>query len=271
MLRWGQSSRATSSALWLLPDAERAKRWAAARSDAAKGGQDPDLFLLVLGTTPHLLAKVTLPADFQQEAKDALLPKRRRTFGRAPPSALKAAAGAKDWTLRVHTSLLYAGILPPNRGGFASSAMALSVEFDRLVACEEIPVELRRMYALAAYTGLRPNELRALVWSDIDLEAGTISVSKSYCRITRTTNVPKTKAGSGRFRFRLPSKKWSPAASPRIACATRWSDTANTKTARTFARLSQRPASAVRRQQNRDADRLPCASRHLRHLADPRS
>jgi integrase len=44
------------------------------------------------------------------------------------------------------------------------------------------------------YTGLRPGELQALTWADVDLEARTLTVSKSFERESRV-KAPKTFQG----------------------------------------------------------------------------
>jgi integrase len=46
----------------------------------------------------------------------------------------------------------------------------------------ELPERHRAMIAFAAYTGVRAGELRALTWSDIDLDARTARISKTYYR-----------------------------------------------------------------------------------------
>ncbi|MFI5041366.1 MAG: tyrosine-type recombinase/integrase [Acidimicrobiales bacterium] len=57
-----------------------------------------------------------------------------------------------------------------------------SLEGDRFAA----------LYVVAIATGLRQGELLALRWSDIDLEAGTLTVSHTLQRGTRTLAEPKT-------------------------------------------------------------------------------
>ena len=51
------------------------------------------------------------------------------------------------------------------------------------------------MAAIALYTGLRPGELRALTWADVDLVARTISVSKALDAQTGDVKAPKTAQG----------------------------------------------------------------------------
>jgi integrase len=58
-----------------------------------------------------------------------------------------------------------------------------------------VPIEWRQLYAIALYTGLRPNELRALTWADVDTNAGQISVSKAWDDEIKSVKPPKTVAG----------------------------------------------------------------------------
>lgn len=58
-----------------------------------------------------------------------------------------------------------------------------------------MPLEWRQLYAMAIFTGLRPNELRALTWDCVDTKARQISVSKAWDEQTKTAKPPKTTAG----------------------------------------------------------------------------
>lgn len=60
---------------------------------------------------------------------------------------------------------------------------------------KEIPEQIRVLFVLAIYAGLRKGELLALEWSDIDFQADTISVTKSVSVVAgkQTTKAPKTK------------------------------------------------------------------------------
>jgi integrase len=46
----------------------------------------------------------------------------------------------------------------------------------------ELPARYRPMVAFAAYTGVRAGELRALTWPDVDLDARTARIDKTYFR-----------------------------------------------------------------------------------------
>ena len=51
------------------------------------------------------------------------------------------------------------------------------------------------LYSVLLATGCRFGEVVALEWSDIDLENGTISISKNYSRLLDLIGTPKSKAG----------------------------------------------------------------------------
>ena len=72
---------------------------------------------------------------------------------------------------------------------------------DRVAPPEEVdalldvlPDQLRLIWALALYTGLRRGELQALGWKSVDLEQGTIEVERSWDRVAGFID-PKSRAG----------------------------------------------------------------------------
>ncbi len=60
---------------------------------------------------------------------------------------------------------------------------------------KEIPEQIRVLFILAIYAGLRKGELLALEWSDIDFQADTISITKAVSVVAgqQITKAPKTK------------------------------------------------------------------------------
>lgn len=60
---------------------------------------------------------------------------------------------------------------------------------------KEIPEQLRVLFILAIYAGMRKGELLALEWSDIDFKADTISITKAVSVVEgkQITKCPKTK------------------------------------------------------------------------------
>lgn len=65
-------------------------------------------------------------------------------------------------------------------------------EFQQLIAT--CPDKQKNMWQLAVYTGLRPGELCALAWDDVDLNKGEIHISRNLTQ-QGTFGPPKTKAG----------------------------------------------------------------------------
>ena len=51
-------------------------------------------------------------------------------------------------------------------------------EFARLMACDAISIDARRLYALATYLYLWPQELYALRWTDVDWEAREVRIRR---------------------------------------------------------------------------------------------
>ena len=54
--------------------------------------------------------------------------------------------------------------------------------------------QLKNMWSLAVYTGVRHGELVSLAWEDIDLKAGTMMIRRNHT-LTKEFTLPKTEAG----------------------------------------------------------------------------
>jgi integrase len=94
-------------------------------------------------------------------------------------TTFKEAVAARDRTLRVRADDPSAGHKPPLNTQTPSKTFIYPSEFLKLADCEIVPLEWRRVYAVAIYTYLRPEELQGIVWSDIDFDARTININKS--------------------------------------------------------------------------------------------
>lgn len=69
-------------------------------------------------------------------------------------------------------------------------------EFVRLIdACRH--QQLKNMWSLAVYTGVRHGELVSLAWEDIDLKSGTMTIRRNHT-LTKEFTLPKTDAGTDR-------------------------------------------------------------------------
>lgn len=102
----------------------------------------------------------------------------------------KAAAG-----LRVRKDNPCASVEGPERGENKTKQWLYPSEMAKLLECEAVPLRWRRLYALLAYTYVRPSELKVLTWSDVNLDVGTIYVHKAWDRARSKTKAPKTRAG----------------------------------------------------------------------------
>lgn len=101
---------------------------------------------------------------------------------------------AKDRALRVIDHNPCTGIRGPDRGEQKSKVYLYPSEFDALVRCEGVPLYRRQLYALAIYTYLRPSELEALEWDDVDLQHGTIHAHQTVDGEYGGTKELKTKS-----------------------------------------------------------------------------
>lgn len=110
--------------------------------------------------------------------------------------ACRVASSAKSATgLKVRDDNPAAGVEGPDRGAKKKKQWLTPNEFAQLVACEEVPIRWRRMYAFLAYAYIRPSELKALDPSDVKLGAGVIEVTKAWDRHRNKRKLPKTDAG----------------------------------------------------------------------------
>lgn len=87
----------------------------------------------------------------------------------------KDACSAKRRDLRVRKDDPTENVEPPERGEEKARTYLYPSEFMQLVGCKKIPVEWRRLYAMAAYTLSRAGELAALRWDAVDLKRGVIT------------------------------------------------------------------------------------------------
>ena len=89
----------------------------------------------------------------------------------------------------------FAGITPLKKSRPEPDPLSRE-EFLRLIdACRH--QQLKNMWSLAVYTGVRHGELVALAWEDIDLKAGTMTIRRNHT-LTKEFTLPKTEAGTNR-------------------------------------------------------------------------
>lgn len=108
-------------------------------------------------------------------------------------SMFRDAAASKRLNLRVRDDNPAAGVAAPDKGANKAKVYLYPSEFSKLVACAEVPLEWRRLFAVAVYTYARAGELRALTWGeDVDLERGVIHIHRSADRNTGKESTTKT-------------------------------------------------------------------------------
>ena len=83
----------------------------------------------------------------------------------------------------------------PDKGTKRSKPVLRPAEIFRLLACVDVPIDRRHVYALAIYTAARQGELRALRVGDVDLDAMQISITKQ-----RKNGKEKARTKTGRSR-----------------------------------------------------------------------
>ncbi|HEY3818378.1 MAG TPA: tyrosine-type recombinase/integrase [Polyangiaceae bacterium] len=94
--------------------------------------------------------------------------------------SLAEACSSKRRELRVLETNPASGVQPPERGADKGKCYPHPSEALAVFACEQIPLEWRELHALAAYTYMRPGELRVLEWSDVDLDDQQIHITKAW-------------------------------------------------------------------------------------------
>jgi integrase len=134
-------------------------------------------------------------AHKRSQGKDGTSPKRALNVWSVLVTTFKAACMAKRKDLRVRTDNPCVGVLPPERGESRRRTFIYPNETLTLLSCGKVPIEDRELYAIACYLYLRPGELRALLWTDVDLGAGVVHVTKSYDEASETVGPPKTRNG----------------------------------------------------------------------------
>ena len=112
-------------------------------------------------------------------------------------SAFKQACVSKIAELRVRDDNPADKVQGPDGGIEKAKPILYPDEFLALVSCKHVPLNRRRLYAVATYTGARSNEVAALRASDVDLVHGRVSISK---QVDRATGLDKKKTKTGRAR-----------------------------------------------------------------------
>jgi len=107
--------------------------------------------------------------------------------------AFDEACNSKDKSMRALAVDPTDKVRGPERGIDREKPFLFPSELAALLSCGLVPIHWRIMYAVAAYTGARANELAALYAADVDLEHRKISISKQVDRDTGKLKPTKTK------------------------------------------------------------------------------
>lgn len=110
-------------------------------------------------------------------------------------TTFKAATRSKRRDLRVRADNPCADVLPPERGTARRRTFLYPREASMLFACEHVARELRELYAIGIYLYLRPNELAALTWTDVEIDTAIAHITKALDEKTGATHPPKTRNG----------------------------------------------------------------------------
>jgi integrase len=99
---------------------------------------------------------------------------------------------SKNRALRVRADDPTEGVEPPDRGPKKGKQYLFPSEFLQLVSEEDVPLAWRRAFALSVYLYVRPGELAALTWQDVDLVHGMVHIHRSVCGQTGRLKEIKT-------------------------------------------------------------------------------
>jgi integrase len=102
------------------------------------------------------------------------------------------AVESKVAALRVLESSPFEGVQGPDRGDRKGKQWLFPSEVFALLACADLPLRWRRLYALGVYLYLRPGELAALEWQDVHLEHGFVYVHQALDLRSGATKATKT-------------------------------------------------------------------------------
>ena len=158
----------------------------------------------------HHVAPVLGPLDARTFTRDDVERLRDKLDARIAAGALSWKTAANVWTLvtsmcadmttakrrefRIRDDNPCRDVKAPDRGARKAKQFLFPSEFVTFASCEDVPLRWRRAVAVAIYTFLRDSELRVMKWQDgdVDLEHGTLSVTRAYNRRTKTEKGTKT-------------------------------------------------------------------------------
>ncbi len=110
------------------------------------------------------------------------------------------ASASKARALRVRDDNPCANVSPPDRGTRKAKVYLFPNEFLRLIECEAVGLDWRRLFVVAVYLYARAGELQALHWEDLDLDHGVVHIHRSF---DRDRGVEKETKGEEARRFNI--------------------------------------------------------------------
>ena len=162
-------------------------RWIEARTAAGVASVDDDQARLRLHVLPVIgdlaiaslgradIERVVVALDGKVRGGD-LAGKTAQNVWTVMRSMFADATRSKDPALRTRKDDPTRDVAPPDTTEERDRTYLYPSEFERLVNCERVPANWRRLYALAAFTLTRAGELRELRWDAVDLDRGIITV-----------------------------------------------------------------------------------------------
>jgi len=145
-------------------------------------------------TTAQLDAFVTdLRMRRSERTGDVLSPRTVALVFNVIRAALKRATRLK----RIPTTPAH-GVTVPGAARTSTAGRALSAEEVARFLAHDPEHRLHALWHVAASTGLRPGEVLALRWEDLDLDRGTLHVRRALVRIGKQMYFATPKAGSER-------------------------------------------------------------------------
>jgi len=127
--------------------------------------------------------------------KPGLAPKTAQNIWGEVTSAFKEACSSKIDELLVRDNNPALAVQGPDTGDDREQAALYPSELTALLSCGLVPIQRRRLWALASYTGLRMSECRGLRAADVDFEHEMIHVRRQQRDgASETTSRKKTRA-----------------------------------------------------------------------------
>lgn len=109
--------------------------------------------------------------------------------------ALRDASASKVRALRARPDNPAATVRGPEHGASRASTFLYPSEFLALAEFPDVPLDRRRLYAVAIYLYPRAGELRALEWGDVDVNSGRVHIHRSE---DRSGEIGRTKTENDR-------------------------------------------------------------------------